>query len=114
MLIGRSATTNRVRGSVRAITLKVSHASIAVLDVVVDDPAVWYDAWTAAVRNRRVLIRCLRITANRIMRGALNTWVTEVVNQAGGSLRTSTRPTLNLLLLLRAYAGYSEQALDRH
>jgi len=38
MLISRSATTNRVRSSVFAIPLKVSHAPIAGRDVVADRP----------------------------------------------------------------------------
>jgi hypothetical protein len=37
----------------------------------------------------------------------------EKLAEAGGSLITSTKPTLNLLLLLVA-GGYGEQALDQH
>lgn len=40
-LVVRSTTTSRVRATVRAITLRVSHVSIAVVDAILNDPPAW-------------------------------------------------------------------------
>jgi len=54
MLICRSVARNRVRASERAITLTVSHAPIAVRDVVLNSPPALADG-AESVRNARAV-----------------------------------------------------------
>ena len=57
-LIGRSATTNHVRTSVSAIALKLSHAPIAVQDVVLNKPPAMKNATMVnAVESRMPITR---------------------------------------------------------
>ena len=69
--------------------------------------------YTEAMKARLVAAMNGTLEAAKVPMPPKRALLSELALKVGGLLRTTTRPRLNLLLLLRASWVYSEQALDR-